>query len=197
MALDGPYTMEDLLRMTGHRSKKDFVAPEMPASSKRAPTQTRRIIGVDPGTRVVGYGVIEHNPLTNTLKWIEHGTLEPDKTLAIPQRLQCIFEELEAVLRRTKPDIAAIEETFAGINMKSAIAMGEGRGVALLALARARLDIAEISPRSIKKAVTGSGASGKEHVAAMVCATLGLKEIPKPEDTTDALACAIALARRL
>jgi len=194
MALDGPYTVEDLLRMTGHRSSKE---PSATAVAKRAPAKTQRIIGVDPGTRVVGYGVIEHNPLTNTLKWIAHGTLEPSKTLPLPQRLQCIFEELEEVIARTKPDVAAIEETFAGINMKSAIAMGEGRGVALLALARAKLDIAEISPRSIKKAVTGSGASGKEHVAAMVCATLGLREIPKPEDTTDALACAIALARRM
>jgi crossover junction endodeoxyribonuclease RuvC len=194
MALDGPYTVEDLLRMTGHRSKKDFALPVQPESKKRATPKTQRIIGVDPGTRVVGYGIIEHNPLNNTLKWIEHGTLEPQLSLPIHQRLQFIFEGLEEILQRTKPDVAALEETFAGINMKSAIAMGEGRGVALLALARARLDIAEIS---IKKAVTGSGASGKEHVAAMVCATLNLKVIPKPEDTTDALACAIALARRL
>jgi len=81
--------------------------------------------------------------------------------------------------------------------MKSAIAMGEGRGVALLCLARANLDVLELSPRSIKRSVTGSGAASKAHVASLVCAQLGLKKAPQPEDVTDALAAAIALARKV
>lgn len=198
MALDGPYTLDDLLRMTGHASRKRAPAVLVSApAALRVPAKTMRLIGVDPGTRFVGYGVIERSSRDNSLVSIEHGCIQPDLKWPIHQRLAYIFEELEAVVKRTRPEAAALEETFAGVNMKSAIAMGEGRGVAMCVLARAKLDILEISPRSIKKAVTGSGAAGKEHVASMVCATLNLKITPKPEDVTDALAAAIALARRI
>jgi crossover junction endodeoxyribonuclease RuvC len=115
----------------------------------------------------------------------------------LKERLRDIFAELERVLLRTRPHAAALEETFAGVNMKSAIAMGEGRGIALLCLARAGVEVLELSPRSIKQAVTGSGAAGKARVAAMVAAQLDLKKAPEPEDVTDALAAAIALARRV
>ena len=92
---------------------------------------------------------------------------------------------------------ARLEETFAGVNMKSAIAMGEGRGIALLALARCALQVLELSPRSIKQAVAGSGAATKARVAQMVTARLQLKKAPKSEDVTDALAAALALAQRM
>lgn len=204
MALDGPYTLDDLLRMTGHASRKrasatlSATAPLPPQVRFAAKAQkTVRLIGIDPGTRFVGYGVIELHSSDNSLTSVEHGCIQPDLKWPLHQRLAYIFEELETVLQRTKPEAAALEETFAGVNMKSAIAMGQGRGVAMCVLARAKLDILEIAPRSIKKAVTGSGAAGKEHVAALVCATLNLKSVPQPEDITDALAAAIALARRV
>jgi len=157
---------------------------------------TLRILGIDPGTRFLGWGLISHGK-DKSLKLLDCGCIAPSQKLPLEVRLCAIFSELDEVIRRAKPDAAAIEETFAGVNMKSALAMGEGRGVALLCLARANLKILQISPRSIKQAVTGSGASGKPHVSAMVAAQLGLNKPHASEHVSDALAAAIALARRL
>jgi crossover junction endodeoxyribonuclease RuvC len=197
MALDGPYTLDDLLTMTSGKRKSAktsrLLVLKTPVAGSERPI---RLIGIDPGTRFVGWGVIESLP-NNRLRGVEWGCVTPPLKWDLKDRLKIIFAELEAVLLRTKPDAAALEETFAGVNMKSAIAMGEGRGVALLCLARANLDVLEISPRSIKRAVTGSGAAGKTQVARLVCSQLDLKEAPKLDDVTDALAAAIALARHL
>ncbi|HYF51341.1 MAG TPA: crossover junction endodeoxyribonuclease RuvC [Planctomycetota bacterium] len=193
MALDGPYTLDDLIAMTGGRKKRAARVPPVLTLERRS--RTLRLIGIDPGTRYVGWGVIERST-DGALKLLECGCIAPGVNLPLKDRLKTIFSDLEEILKRTKPDAAALEETFAGVNMKSAIAMGEGRGIALLCLARANLEVLELAPRSIKRAVTGSGAAGKAHVASLVCAQLGLKKTPEPEDITDALAAAIALARR-
>ncbi|HYG77469.1 MAG TPA: crossover junction endodeoxyribonuclease RuvC [Planctomycetota bacterium] len=195
MALDGPYTLDDLLVMTGHKKKKRLEPPVLVSSSAKQ-TRSLRLLGIDPGTRCVGWGMIERR-MDNSLRLIECGCVRPGDKLELKDRLCGIFSELEEIIARLKPDAAALEETFAGINMKSAIAMGEGRGIALLCLARAKLDILELAPRSIKQSVTGNGASSKEAVAQMVVAQLGLSKTPEPEDVTDALAAAIALARRV
>jgi crossover junction endodeoxyribonuclease RuvC len=196
MALDGPYTLDDLLRMTGKKTAPKGL--RLPRVVLRAQTRggALRLVGVDPGTRRVGWGVVER-VAGNALRLVACGCIAPAAKLPLKDRLRVIFEELEAVLKRTRPDAAALEETFAGVNMKSAIAMGEGRGVALLALARADLDVLELAPRAIKQAVTGTGAAGKTRVAAMVTAHLGLKKTPRPADVTDALAAAITLAQRV
>jgi len=193
MALDGPYTLDDLLVMTGHKKKKCVEAPVFAGSRSR----TMRLIGIDPGTRCVGWGVIELRASDNSLLMVDCGCIRPGDRLEMKDRLCGIFSELEEIIARLKPDAAALEETFAGVDMKAAIAMGQGRGIAMLCLARAKLQILEISPRSIKKAVTGNGGSSKECVARMVCAQLNLKKTPEPEDITDALAAAITLARRV
>lgn len=203
MALDGPYSIEDLVAMTGGKKKsatrKLDQLNHFAAVRKRlsAGTGIARLIGIDPGTRCVGWGVIECDLKSSTLKPIDFGCISPSEKLPLKDRLRVIFEELEISLTRTKPDFSALEETFAGVNMKSAIAMGYGRGIALLALARANLDVLELSPRSIKQAVTGSGAAGKDRVALMVMSRLNLKKAPKPEDVTDALATAIALSQHI
>jgi crossover junction endodeoxyribonuclease RuvC len=194
MALDGPYTVEDLIAMTGGRRRSKAVLP-VQISAGRSGAGAVRLLGIDPGTRCVGWGVIEQS-VQRTLRLVECGCIRPAADWALERRLCVIFAELEEVIARLKPAAAALEETFAGKNMKSAIAMGEGRGIAMLALARASLPILHIAPRSIKHAISGSGAAGKAHVAAMVAAQLGLKSTPKPRDVTDALAAAIALARR-
>ena len=131
-----------------------------------------------------------------TLKLVDCGVLRPDPRFPLHHRLAHIFEGYEQLIGLYGPIAGAVEETFAGRNPKSAIAMGEGRGVALLALARAGVQIMELSPAEIKKAVTGNGAATKELVARMVCARLGLTTPPKPTDVTDAIAVAIALAHR-
>ncbi len=194
MALDGPYTLDDLLSMTRHKSRARAVQP--PVLPRRG-KGVLRLLGIDPGTLRVGWGVVEHDAARGTLRLHDCGCIAPSPRLELKLRLKHIFAELEDVIRATRPDAAALEETFAGVNMKSAIAMGEGRGIALLSLARAGLRVLELSPRSIKQSVTGSGAAGKTQVAAMVAATLKLKKAPEPQDVTDALAAAIALSQRL
>lgn len=125
------------------------------------------------------------------------GVVTASPTLPRGQRLERIFAGLEEVLAAQRPEEAALEGTFAGVNPRSAIAMGEGRGVALLALSRAGIPVLELAPAEVKKAVTGNGAAGKLLVARMVCARLGLRAVPAPADITDALAAAIALAHRV
>lgn len=153
------------------------------------------MLGIDPGTQVAGWGVVEvRGP---ALALVACGALRAPRRGPMPERLRAIFEELEGVLSTYRPRAAALEETFAGPNAKSVIAMGQGRGVAMLACARAGVLVTEISASEIKKGVTGNGAATKPQVARMVCARLSLPEAPKPEDVTDALAAAIALAHRL
>ena len=220
MALDG-MRLDEFLAMTAGRGKRRAVvraaAPAqnsgaglcartkmyaLSCAGTEARTTNRaggphyRVIGIDPGTIRVGWGVVELHARDRSLRLVDCGCIEPGRKLELRFRLRRIFSELEAILERTRPHAAALEETFAGVNMKSAIAMGEGRGIALLCLTRANLDVLELSPRSIKQAVTGSGASGKAHVASLVAAHLKLKKAPEPEDVTDALAAAIAFAQR-
>jgi crossover junction endodeoxyribonuclease RuvC len=195
MALDG-ITLDEFLALTATRGKRR--QPRPPQTFKfDSQLKHLRVIGIDPGTIRVGWGVIEVQPENRALKLVDCGCIEPGSKLELRFRLRTIFAELETILQRTKPHAGALEETFAGVNMKSAIAMGQGRGIALLCLTRANLDVLELSPRSIKQAVTGSGASGKAHVASLVAAHLHLKKPPQPEDVTDALAAAIALAQRM
>lgn len=163
-------------------------------TARRLPSATC-LLGIDPGTRLAGWGIIE---CTGTqLRMIDCGVFKAPAKQPIEKRLCAIFEGLEGILDARQPAAAAIEETFAGVNPKSAIAMGQGRGVALLSLARAGVPVHELSPAEIKKAVTGNGRATKQQVARMVCARLGLDEAPTPEDVTDALAAAIALANRM
>ncbi|MBE7462666.1 MAG: crossover junction endodeoxyribonuclease RuvC [Planctomycetes bacterium] len=157
-------------------------------------TPTHRYIGIDPGTQVAGWGIVESQGLT--LKLVACGVLRGPARGEMGARLKAIFEALEAVLAQYRPEAAGLEETFAGQNPKSAIAMGQGRGVALLALERAGIPVTSLAPNEIKKAVTANGHAGKDLVAKMVCARLGLPDPPEPADVTDALAAAIALAQR-
>jgi crossover junction endodeoxyribonuclease RuvC len=161
----------------------------------KAANLTMRLLGIDPGTRAAGWGVVEARG--SALKLVDCGVLRPSSKMPLQHRLVEIFEGYEQLIALYRPSAGALEETFAGRNPKSAIAMGEGRGVALLALARAGLRTLELSPAEIKKAVTGNGAATKELVARMVCARLSLGTPPKPADVTDAIAVAIALAHRL
>jgi crossover junction endodeoxyribonuclease RuvC len=130
------------------------------------------------------------------LRLVACGVAKAPARKAPAERLRHIFACYEDVLARQRPLAAGLEQTFAGRNPQSAIAMGEGRGVALLALARARVPVLELSPAEVKLAVTGQGGASKELVARMVCARLGLRRVPHPPDITDALAVAIALAHR-
>ena len=125
------------------------------------------------------------------MRLIEAGALTANKRLPYAKRLGALYTDLCALVARLAPDEAAIEATFVGINARSALKVGEGRGVALAALANCGLVPAEYPPAIVKRAATGKGAASKQQVARMMALQLGLKEAPKPEDATDA--CAVAL----
>ena len=148
-----------------------------------------RVLGLDPGTLRVGFALLEASG--PRLQLIEAGALSTNKRLPYAQRLGAIYSDLCALITRLAPNEAAIEATFVGINARSALKIGEGRGVALAALGNCGLVPAEYPPATIKRAATGKGAASKQQVARMIALQLGLREAPKPEDATDA--CAVAL----
>jgi crossover junction endodeoxyribonuclease RuvC len=152
-----------------------------------------RVLGIDPGTYKVGYGIVETD--RGRLRAGAFGILRPPERDPYPKRLLAIYRGLLDVIEREKPDEAALEEVFYGRSIKTALRMGEGRGVAILAAECARLPVAEYAATLVKKSVVGSGGAGKHQVKEMVRIILGL---PKPpgEDAADALAIAICHCHR-
>ena len=148
------------------------------------------VIGIDPGTAITGYGLVRQVG-AGQLEAVDWGViLTPAKT-AMAQRLDQIYEGLNAVLQEHQPTSAAVEALFFQKNVRTAMSVGQARGVALLALQQAGLAIEDYSPNEIKQAVSGYGSADKRQVQTMVKTLLDLKEIPKPDDAADALAVAI------
>ncbi len=155
--------------------------------------QTRRILGIDPGTRVAGWGVIERRG--NALHLVAHGTVRT-RGPTMAQRLLEVHDGLRAAIAEHAPDALAVETPYVGKSPTAALAVGMARGIALLLAAANGLPIDEYPPAIVKKAVVGNGNASKEQVAEMVRVLLGLQEAPKPADVTDALAIALAHAHR-
>ena len=147
-----------------------------------------RTLGIDPGSRVTGYGIVEQ--AAGRIVRVDHGEIRIKKGEPFTRCLSRIFDELTEVIGRTKPDAVAIEDIFYGKNVKSLIKQGHVRGVALLAASRSGLPVHEYSPLEVKKAVVGYGRAEKQQVQVMIQAILRLGEI-LPEDASDALAVAI------
>lgn len=148
-----------------------------------------RVVGIDPGTAITGWGVVEGDG--NSLKMAAAGVITTAAGTPLPDRLHIIYHELTEIIRRWQPESAAIEELFFSKNAKTALAVGHGRGVALLALTHANLPITEYKPLEVKQAVTGYGSADKAQMQQMVKLLLGLDDIPRPDDAADALAIAI------
>jgi crossover junction endodeoxyribonuclease RuvC len=148
-----------------------------------------RVLGIDPGTAITGYGVVEGDGDSLTLTTYGAITTPADKPLA--QRLQQIYRELRALVSEWQPETAAVEELFFSKNARTALAVGHARGVALLALVDAGLPIQEYKPAEVKQAVAGYGNAPKQQVQGMVQLLLNLDRIPRPDDAADALAVAI------
>lgn len=154
-----------------------------------------RIIGIDPGSIICGYGIIQANG--NQLQLIEYGVVEARrKSPSLPERLEHIYERLNAVVERTKPHTAAMEALFYARNVQSLLKLSHARGVAMLVLAQHRLPITEYAARLIKRSITGKGNASKEQVSFMVKSMLNITETPEFFDATDALAIAITHALR-
>ncbi len=153
-----------------------------------------RILGIDPGTRYCGYGVVEVvGP--RAVRYLECGVLEPLRTASLAARLAEIADGLREVLTELLPSVVAVEGVFHGVNPRSALQLGHARGVALAMAGAAGLTVFEYSPSTVKRAVTGSGAATKTQVQTMVRTLCALKSIPRV-DASDALAVALCHAMR-
>ncbi|HUB00988.1 MAG TPA: crossover junction endodeoxyribonuclease RuvC [Terracidiphilus sp.] len=152
-----------------------------------------RVFGVDCGTEVTGFGVVETSDAGREpqLIAVTMGAIRLARNRPLPERLDQVYRELSEQLERWRPDTVAIEEVFYSVNAKSALKLGQVRGVALLASARQGIAVAEYAPLRIKSSVVGYGLAKKEQVQFMVARLLGLAELPQPSDAADALAIAI------
>lgn len=153
-------------------------------------TLLMRVLGIDCGTEYTGYGVVELLE-DDTLRCLCCGAVKASPRHSMSVRLNTIFHEIDQIIQQHRPDNVAIEDVFYAVNVKSALKLGQVRGVAMLAASRAGLDVAEYSPLSIKSAVVGYGRAEKGQVQHMVARLLDLAEIPEPPDAADALAIAI------
>lgn len=150
----------------------------------------KRVLGVDPGTLVTGYGVIDF--ARNRIRHVASGVIRPGRSKPMPERLAQIHCELADVITQYTPSVLAVEEAFYGNNPKTAIKLGQARGVILVLGVMHELEVVEFAPRYIKQAVVGTGAATKEQVQFMVTRILGLKRVPEPSDAADALAVALS-----
>jgi len=152
-----------------------------------------KVFGIDCGTEFTGYGVVhtDHESREPRLDALAFGAIRLNKKEPTPRRLAQVYAELTALLEAHRPDVVAIEEVFFSANAKSALKLGQVRGVALLAAANQNLPVAEYAPLAIKSAVVGYGLAQKEQVQFMVARLLNLPEPPQPADAADALAVAI------
>ena len=148
-----------------------------------------RIIGIDPGTGILGFGVIDVK--RNTYSLVTAGVVTTPAHTPLDERLEDIFDSLSKIIEETKPDVMSIEKLFFAQNVTTAISVSHARGVAMLTGRKAGLAIAEYTPLQIKQTLTGYGRADKKQIQEMVRIQLGLNEAPKPDDCADALAAAI------
>ena len=153
-----------------------------------------RVLGLDPGSRRTGYGLVEKTG--NRLRCGAHGTVAPGARLDLPRRLHDIAARVGAIMDHERPEVVVIEEAFFHESARSALVLGHVRGALLVAAVQRGLEVAEYSPREIKMSVTGTGAAAKDQVAFMVLRLLNLRGT-LPADASDALAAAICHLQRV
>lgn len=147
-------------------------------------------LGIDPGTATTGYGLVRLER-DGSLVAVKYGVILTPKDASPPARLETIYDELCKLVNQYKPDTAAVEKLFFSRNVTTALAVGQARGVVMLALQKAGIESFEYTPKEVKNAVAGYGGADKRQVQEMVRALLQLDSIPKPDDAADALAIAI------
>ncbi len=147
------------------------------------------IMGIDPGFAITGYGVVKYEG--NKFSVLDYGAVMTEASMKLSQRLLVLYNDLETLIERFKPEAIAIEELFFNKNIKTALNVGHGRGVAVLAAAKSGVDIYEYTPLQVKQSVVGYGRAEKAQIQQMVKAILNLSAVPKPDDVADALAIAI------
>ena len=148
-----------------------------------------RILGIDPGFAIVGYGVID--TASNRFTPIDCGVLTTASSMPFPKRLKSLYQSMQVILTKYKPDAVAMETLFFNTNVTTAIAVGHARGVLCLAVENENIPLFEYTPLQIKQAITGYGRADKLQMQQMVKMLLGLAAVPKPDDAADALAVAL------
>jgi len=148
------------------------------------------VLGIDPGTAVTGYGVVGRTA-DAPFSLLECGVVRTSARKPLPVRIREIFHTVQDVIERFDPDVVSVEDVFQGKNVRSALTLGHARGAILLAAALRDVEIAEYSPREIKKAVVGTGSATKDQVAFMVQKQLRLRTAPAPSDAADGVAAAL------
>jgi crossover junction endodeoxyribonuclease RuvC len=148
------------------------------------------ILGIDPGTAIVGYGLVREDD-DGTLVAVEYGVIRTLAKTPMPERLETIYDALSDIVTQFQPDRAAVEELFFARNVTTAVTVSQARGVILLALKKAKLHINEYKPNVIKQSISGYGGADKTQMQEMVRLLLNLETIPRPDDAADALAIAI------
>jgi crossover junction endodeoxyribonuclease RuvC len=152
----------------------------------------RIILGIDPGTATMGWGVIRQEG--NRLSYVQHGAVTTPSQWEMPRRLGRLFDGVTELVKGYRPETVAVEELFFNTNVTTAITVGQARGVVLLAAYRAGIEVAEYTPLQVKQAITSYGRAEKRQVQEMVRSLLRLREIPKPDDAADGLAIAVCHA---
>ncbi len=149
-------------------------------------------IGIDPGTAILGFGVVEGD---GDSRLVDFGVIETPSALAMPERLVILYDAVTELLTQHKPDELAVEQLFFARNATTAIALGQARGVVLLAAAQREIPVTEYSPSEIKNAIVGYGKADKRQIQEMVRILLALDAVPQPDDAADALAVALCHAQ--
>jgi crossover junction endodeoxyribonuclease RuvC len=158
----------------------------------QSPSGGKVILGIDPGTATMGWGVIRQEG--NRLHYLQHGAIVTPASWEMPRRLGRLFDGVTELVKGYRPETVAVEELFFNTNVTTAITVGQARGVVLLAAYRAGVEVAEYTPLQVKQAITSYGRAEKRQVQEMVRSLLNLREIPKPDDAADGLAIAITHA---
>lgn len=148
------------------------------------------VIGIDPGTATTGFGFVEELP-DGSIRLIDYGVISTDSNDPADRRLHSLYSQLSSMIRVQQPENAAVEKLYFQKNVRTALAVGQARGVILLALFEAGIPFFEYNPMEIKLSVAGYGRADKKQVQQMVQTLLALKELPRPDDAADALAVAI------
>lgn len=154
-----------------------------------------RVMGVDPGTWSLGYGVVDLN--RGRAISVDYGAIRSPRGRSLPERLSAIFDGLTQLIEKHRPECLAIEDVFHGRNFRSAVRIGESRGVAILVAQRFELPVTEYAPAVVKKSVVGNGNAHKVQIQQMVRSLLALPSAPAPDDAADALAIALCHCHRL
>ena len=148
-----------------------------------------RILGIDPGYAIVGYGIVDYDK--NRFSTVGYGAVTTPADMPFSERLRDIYNDITEIIRRFKPDSMSIEKLYFNTNTTTAIDVAQARGVIMLAAVNSGVEVFEYTPLQVKQSITGYGRAEKRQVMEMIKSFLGLKSVPKPDDTADALALAI------